>query len=65
MAFLCLNKVYISGKQTYFLREERIAHMLSMVPAMFMVSELFSISSFKAFYRYLKAVLYCCFLNYY
>jgi hypothetical protein len=39
--------------------------MLSMVPAMFMVSELFSISSCKAFYRYFKAVLYCCFLHVY
>ena len=37
--------------------------MLSMVPAIFMVSELFSISSCKAFYRYFKAVLYCYFLH--
>lgn len=50
---------------SYFLRAERIAHMLSMVPAMFMVSELFSISSCKAFCRYFKAVLYCCFLHVY
>ena len=35
--------------KTYFFRAESIAQMLSMVPAMFMVSELFSISNCKAF----------------
>ena len=60
MAFLCLLRSFANS---YFFRADRIAQILSMVPAMFMVSELFSISSCKAFYRYFNAVLYCYFLK--
>lgn len=62
-SLFCVYRMSLIRK-VYFLREERMAHMLSMVPAMFMVSELLAISNFKAFYRYFKAVLYCCFLTY-